>query len=73
MTLVEALKLCGSNVTRENLRAACEKLHDVKLPMLLPGIVVNTSPTSHVAIKSLYLMRFDGASWQVFGDAKGQA
>jgi hypothetical protein len=41
--------------------------------MLLPGIMLNTSPTSHVAIKQLYLMRFDGASWEVFGDAKGSA
>lgn len=71
MTLVEVLKLAGPNVTREGLRAAAEKLKNVSLPMLLPGIVLNTSPTSHVAIKQLYMMRFDGASWQTFGGAKG--
>jgi branched-chain amino acid transport system substrate-binding protein len=71
MTLVEVLKLCGANVSREAVRAAAERLNNVKLPMLLPGITLNTSPTRHVAINQLYLMRFDGASWQVFGDVKG--
>ena len=32
-----------------------------------------TSPTRHVPIRQLYLIRFDGASWQAFGDAKGGA
>ena len=56
MTLVEVIKLAGPDVTRESLRSAAEKLKNVELPMLLPGITLNTSPTSHVPIKQLYLI-----------------
>ena len=36
--------------------------------MLLPGIKLNTSPTNYSPIRQLQLSRFDGASWQLFGD-----
>ena len=43
-------------------------LHDVELPMLLPGIRLNTSPTDFFAIKQLQLMRFDGKTWVRSGE-----
>ena len=36
--------------------------------MLLPGIKVNTSPTNYSPIRQLRLARFNGESWQLFGD-----
>ena len=43
-------------------------LKDVALPMLLPGIRVNTSPTNYFPIREVQLMRFDGKGWQRFGE-----
>ena len=42
-TLVAVLKACGDNLTRENIMKQAANLHDVKLPMLLPGITLSTS------------------------------
>jgi ABC-type branched-subunit amino acid transport system substrate-binding protein len=69
-TLVEVLKKCGDKLTPENIRDQAASLHGVALPMLLPGIMLNSSPRNHVPINQLYLMRFDGKSWQTFGSAE---
>jgi branched-chain amino acid transport system substrate-binding protein len=42
-------------------------LHDFILPMLLPGIKINTSPTDFAPIKQIQMGRFDGQRWQPFG------
>ncbi|WP_038214115.1 ABC transporter substrate-binding protein [Xenophilus azovorans] len=70
-TLVEVLKRCGSDFSREAIRQAAETLRGIELPMLMPGITLNTSPTQHLPIRQLYLIRFDGRSWQSFGSVKG--
>ena len=67
-TMVAVLKTCGDNLTRENLMKQAASLHDLKLPMLLPGIVVSTSETDFAPIKQMQLMKFDGTTWQLFGD-----
>jgi branched-chain amino acid transport system substrate-binding protein len=38
-------------------------LHDLVLPMVMPGLVINTSPTDYQPLKSVRLMRFDGEHW----------
>src|SRR3546814_6555691 len=53
-TLVQVLKQCGDDLSRENIRKQAESLHDVHLGMLLPKIVLSTSPTNHLAIKQLH-------------------
>jgi branched-chain amino acid transport system substrate-binding protein len=42
-------------------------LHDLSLPMLLPGITINTSPTDYFPIKQMQMVRFTGEHWQTFG------
>jgi branched-chain amino acid transport system substrate-binding protein len=42
-------------------------LHDVTVPMLLPGIKANTSPTDFAPLKQVQMGRFDGEHWQLFG------
>ena len=42
-TTVDVLKQCGDNLTRENVMKQAARIHDLKLPMLLPGITVSTS------------------------------
>ncbi|HEY7758851.1 MAG TPA: branched-chain amino acid ABC transporter substrate-binding protein, partial [Burkholderiales bacterium] len=63
-----ALKQCGDDLTRENLMRQAANLKDVELPMLLPGIRVNTSPTDFYPIEQVQLMRFDGKTWVLFGE-----
>lgn len=54
--------------SRPGLMACAANLKDVKLPMLLPGITVNTSPTDFYPIQAEQLSRFDGETWVLFGD-----
>jgi hypothetical protein len=49
---------------RENIA----KLKDLELPMLLPGIKVNTSPDIYYPIREMQLAAFNGESWEQFGD-----
>ena len=67
-TLVQVLKQCGDDLTRENVMRQAANLKDLELPMLLPGIRLNTSPTDFYPIKQVQLMRFDGKTWVLFGE-----
>jgi len=64
----ETLKKCGDNLTRENLMRQAANHHNQKVPLLLPGITVNTSPTDYYPIQAVQLSRFKGETWELFGD-----
>ena len=66
-TLVQVLKQCGDDLTRENVMKQAANLKDVEVDMLLPGIKINTSPTDFFPIEQMQLMRFDGKRWKLFG------
>ena len=42
-------------------------LHDFTVPMLLPGIKINTSPIDFAPVKQVQMGRFDGSKWELFG------
>jgi branched-chain amino acid transport system substrate-binding protein len=65
--LIEVLKQCGDDLTRENVMKQAANLKNVKLDLLLPGIVVNTSPTDFRVNKQLQMMKFNGERWELFG------
>ena len=67
-TFVQVLQQCGDELTRENLMRQAADLHDLALPMLLPGIKVNTSPTNFYPVNEMQLVRFEGDGWLLFGD-----
>ena len=67
-TLIHVLKMCGNDLTRENIMKQAANIQDLKLPMLLPGIVVSTSATDFAPIKQMQLQKFDGTTWQLFGE-----
>jgi ABC-type branched-subunit amino acid transport system substrate-binding protein len=67
-TMVAVLKACGDNLTRENVMKQAASLHDVRLPMLLPGISLSTSADDFDPIKQMQLQKFDGTTWRLFGD-----
>jgi len=68
MTLEAVLKACGDDLSTENILKQAYAIHDLELPMLLPGIKVNTSPTDHVPVDQMQFMRFNGKSWERFGE-----
>ena len=67
-TLVQVLKQCGDDLTRENVMKQAANLKDFRTEVLLPGITINTSPTDFAPISQLQLMRFKGEKWELFGD-----
>jgi len=62
------LKASGDNLTRESIMKQAASIHDLKLPMLLPGITVSTSADDYEPIKQMQLEKFDGTTWQLFGE-----
>jgi branched-chain amino acid transport system substrate-binding protein len=66
--MLQVLKQCEENFTRENIMKQAANLHDLELPTLLPGIEVNTSPTNYHPIRQMLLVRFDGTHWVALGD-----
>jgi branched-chain amino acid transport system substrate-binding protein len=64
----ETLKKCGDDLTRENVMKQAANHKKFRVPVLLPGITVNTSPTDYYPIQSVQLQRFKGETWELFGD-----
>ena len=67
-TLVQVLTQCGDELTRENFMRQAANIRDLELPMLLPGIRVNTSPSNFFPVNQMQLVRFEGDGWVLFGD-----
>jgi branched-chain amino acid transport system substrate-binding protein len=67
-TLVQVLKQCGDDLTRENVMRQAANLKDFAPATLLPGIRINTTPSDFAPIQAVQLIRFDGKSWVRFGD-----
>ena len=65
--VVQALKSCGTELTRERLLDRVSHMAEVSVPMLIPGITLNTTPTDYHAIKQMRLKRFDGERWDPLG------
>jgi branched-chain amino acid transport system substrate-binding protein len=71
MTMIPVLGQCGNDFSRENLMKQAANLKNVEVPLLLPGIRVNTSPTNYHTIGQVQMMRWAGKSWDLFGDVLG--
>jgi branched-chain amino acid transport system substrate-binding protein len=67
-TMRDCLTRCGDNLTRANLMKMAASMHNLEVPLLLPGIKINTSPTDFYPIQSVRLAAFDGTTWKLFGD-----
>ncbi|MEE8395667.1 MAG: branched-chain amino acid ABC transporter substrate-binding protein, partial [bacterium] len=67
------LKQCGNDLSRENIMRQAANIKNLELPMLLPGVKINTSPTDFFPIEQMNLMRFDGKSWVLFGQLLGKS
>ncbi len=69
--LVQTLKQCGDDLSRENIMKQAANL-DISLPMLLPGIKIKTGPTDYYGVQAQRMMRFNGQTWELFGDIIGE-
>jgi branched-chain amino acid transport system substrate-binding protein len=68
LTLVQVLKQCGNDFSRANIMRQAANLHDFEIPTLLPGIKVNTSKTNYHPIRQMQLTRWNGKTWERFGE-----
>ena len=66
--IVEVLKRCGNDLSRENIMKQATNIKDLELPMLLPGVKINTAPDNFYPIRTMQLAQFDGENWKNFGD-----
>ena len=66
-TVVQVLKQCGDELTRDNVMKQAANLRDFRSPVFLEGIKANTSPTGYFVLEQLHMMKFNGQSWELFG------
>jgi branched-chain amino acid transport system substrate-binding protein len=66
-TLVQVLKQCGDNLTRENVMKQAASLENLDLGMMLPGVKINTGPNDFAPIKQMQMIRFNGERYDLFG------
>ena len=69
--IVEILNNCGDDLSRENLIDQATNIRGLQLPMFLPGIKVKTTPTDYFQVEAMRLQKFNGETWQLFGDTIG--
>jgi branched-chain amino acid transport system substrate-binding protein len=66
--MIQVLKQCGNDLSRDNVMKQAANLKDLELPMALPGIKINTSPDNYSPIRQEQLALFNGESWEPFGE-----
>lgn len=65
--IVDTIKRCGDDLTRENLLDKATHIKDLQLPMFLPGVKINITPEDRSPWKQAQMAKFDGKSWVLFG------
>lgn len=70
-TLRTVLEQCGDDLSRENVMRQAASLHELVVPVLLPGIRVSTSPGNFHPVRQMQLSRWTGTSWELFGQVLG--
>jgi branched-chain amino acid transport system substrate-binding protein len=68
MVMLDILKQCDGDFSRANVMKQAVTLHDPYDPVLLPGIMVETSPTNYHPIRAMQLEKWTGKTWDRFGD-----
>ncbi|MET0850427.1 MAG: ABC transporter substrate-binding protein [Candidatus Rokuibacteriota bacterium] len=66
--MAHVIKQCGNDLSRENIMRQADNVKNFDLPLLIPGIKVNTSPTDFAPIEQEQLAKFDGERWVTFGE-----
>jgi branched-chain amino acid transport system substrate-binding protein len=66
-TMVQVLKQCGDELTRENIMTQAANLRNFEPGLLLPGIMINTSPTDYYPLEQMQMSQFNGEHGVLFG------
>ncbi|NEW95952.1 ABC transporter substrate-binding protein [Rhodopseudomonas sp. BR0G17] len=70
MVLEHVLKAAGNDLSRDNIMKQALSIKQLELPMLLPGIKVQTAADDHLPIEQVQFMRFTGKQWERFGEVR---
>ena len=66
--LEQVLKQCGDDLSRENIVKQSRSIRGLSLPTLIPGVTINTGPENSMAYTQLQLQRWNGTTWEQFGN-----
>jgi branched-chain amino acid transport system substrate-binding protein len=69
--LVYLIEHCGDDLSRQKILYQATSLHNVSVPLLLPGITLNTSPAEYQPINELRETRFNGKVWEYLSNGSG--
>jgi ABC-type branched-subunit amino acid transport system substrate-binding protein len=69
--IVEVLKKCGDDLSRENLIRQATNIQGFQLATFLPGLTINVTPSSRIGWRKAMMARFDGTRWVLLDDAIG--
>ena len=67
-TMVQVLKQCGDDLTRENIMRQAANLHNFHPAMLIDGVNLSTSQVNYEPMRKLQMVRFDGERFACFGE-----
>ena len=70
MALVKVLTQCGNDLSRENIMKQAASLKDIQLPVIAPGILINTTATDYQPYAQLQFARFNGTNFEPFGEVQ---
>jgi branched-chain amino acid transport system substrate-binding protein len=67
-TLAHVLKVAGDDLSRENIMATAASIKGLEVPMLLPGIRIDTAADDFYPVEAMQLVRFNGKSYEQLGE-----
>jgi ABC-type branched-subunit amino acid transport system substrate-binding protein len=65
--MVDTLKRCGDDLTRENLLYQATHIKDLQPALFIPGVKVNITPENRIPWRQAQMAQFDGRSWVFVG------
>ncbi|MBX9701503.1 MAG: ABC transporter substrate-binding protein [Acetobacteraceae bacterium] len=68
LTMIHVLRQCGNDFSRDNVMKQATNMAPLELPTLLPGIRVQSQPTNYNVGRQMQLQRWNGRSWERFGN-----
>jgi ABC-type branched-subunit amino acid transport system substrate-binding protein len=69
--IVEVLKKCGDDLSRESLIKQATNIRNLQLPMFLPGLTIDITPSQRIGWRKARMARFDGTKWVLLNDVVG--
>ena len=67
-TMVQVLKQCGDDLTRENIMKQAASIKDFEPTACCPASRSTPAPPTLLRCQQVQLMRFKGETWELFGD-----